>query len=126
MKFLLLLALCACASLPPETAPTTATELRDAEKCAQVSPCIPIRADNQLYHDATIFVNGARVGDVPGNGNKTFWIRRSLLVEGDCLYARAYLRVPNVSLNAARECGSTFRLTIGVEGYLWVNPRDAR
>jgi hypothetical protein len=121
----MLLALAACSSAPVETAPTTVRELRDAEACAQVGPCLPIRADNQLYNDATIYINGTRVGQLSGNSNKTFWIRSSTLVEGNCVYAVAVFRTAGFTLSESRQCGDSFRLSIGAEGKLWVIAREA-
>lgn len=113
----------ACASVPIATPSETAA--RAAADCLKSGPCVVVQVDNGVLYDATVTVNGFRVGEVSGEHTGTFFVRESLLVEGRCAQVALYFRQLHRGSVSSRECvreGGRFRLALDPLYHAWLTP----
>jgi hypothetical protein len=107
------------------TAPTIPHDLERAALCMQRGPCFVIKAENQLFDRAVIYLNGARVDDVEGLSGHPIWVPESLLKEGRCAYVEAVLPVSGAHFYSGRQClvqDGFFTMRLAVGNHLWLDP----
>lgn len=120
--FSAVLALGACASLPPVTNESTID-------CLAKSTCYAVKVDNgSNRYDIELGLNGVKYGDIGSYGSALYTIPSSRLVHGSCLVASA--KFPQVTdrpvLRSTEECinpGQYFRVDITVVPFkVWLVP----
>lgn len=114
----------ACATLPASTPSEVAA--REAEKCLQSGPCIVVQVDNQVLYDATVRVNGFRIGEVTGDHAAIFFVRESLLVDGGCAQVTLFVRQLELTSVSSKECvrpGGRFRVSLDPQYHAWLVPQ---